>query len=714
MRNFLLLEDENGGGSVQNFNATSTIEAGKLAAEALYKRHKKPAFKLTLKENKKNGKNKITNYDIKKNKNGQLRVKKGGTVADATADATCAVKSHPLTVENLIQSIQSLNEEDLSHHIAKLYAYKKKFEKIEEIIHKVAIPTPFPIGENSCIDNKAKIYTNIDTYKAEKGKKTFVIITYWWGRGNLNKNIAYPCNEPSGLENWKKKPELFECMITRWIQNCVDKNCAYYVQEFPEFVGKCGYQLAINAKPYFIKKALDACQEKGYTGVVYIDGDMQVVNYPDIFAMENIDFMARGWNIDPRSTNACRRNKFDFHPYVFETSGGIMYFGCNDRAKEILEKWIEETNKIEHEGKADDRILSMVFMRNNMFIEYNTIQLPIEYLWLTDIYGTKVNEPEEYYESKGSIIKIGHVIGRREKDLSGDIIIEHPGCLTSEETAKDQGAAADREPVGYYENVGWVEQSMSGGLFYEFIFFHGLTDAAKKSYKQYLNYLNTLSLDEDGNRPYDVVKYQNRHGLHNDIVLRNIMSFAKYEDLSFKMFVDINHKHTLLTQNTKAATTTQATIFFEAEQTQNTDLFHSIFTEFFKGNDVVINNNKVVKSIPIESKDNIEGFTIDDRNKYEFICTLLEPQTKQNKFKPTFDMTKSIFLSCKSRIIRHLLLMCDGDNSDDNPSSLNNIFRSSFMFLTMIRCKFYDPPKQMPIQAQPNQAQPSPTKPNQA
>ena len=109
MRNFLLLEDENGGGSVQNFNATSTIEAGKLAAEALYKRHKKPAFILTLKENKKNGKNKITNYDIKKNKNGQLRVKKGGTVADATADATCAVVSHPLTPEDIDKTIQSMN-----------------------------------------------------------------------------------------------------------------------------------------------------------------------------------------------------------------------------------------------------------------------------------------------------------------------------------------------------------------------------------------------------------------------------------------------------------------------------------------------------------------------------------------------------------------------------------------------------------------------------
>ena len=702
MRNFLLLEDENGGGSVQNFNATSTIEAGKLAAEALYKRHKKPAFKLTLKENKKNGKNKITNYDIKKNKNGQLRVKKGGAysvVADATADATCAVVSHPLTPDQLEDTIQSMNDEDkleLSHHIAKLAAYKKKFEQINKIINNKSIIKGVPgLNDKDCINGTSTIYTNIDSHI---GDKKFVIITYWWGRHNENKNIAYPCNQPSGFNDWKKKPELFECMITRWIQNCVNKKCAYYVQEFPEFVGKCGYQLAINAKPYFIKKALDACQEKGYTGVVYIDGDMQVVNYPDIFAMENIDFMARGWNIDPRSTNACRRNKFDFHPYVFETSGGIMYFGCNDRANEILNKWIDETKKIEHEGKADDRILSMVFMRNNMFIEYNTIQLPIEYLWLTDIYGTKVNEPEEYYESNGSIIKIGHVIGRREKDLSGDIIIEHPGCLTSEETAKDQGAAADREPVGYYENVGWVEQSMSGGLFYEFIFFHGLTDAAKKSYKQYLNYLNTLSLDEDGNRPYDVVKYQNRHGLHNDIVLRNIMSFAKYEDLSFKMFVDINHKHTLLTQNTKAATTTQATIFFEAEQTQNTDLFHSIFTEFFNGNNVVINNNTVVK-------DNIEGFTIDDRNKYEFICTLLEPQTKQNKFKPTFDMTKSIFLSCKSRIIRHLLLMCDGDNSDDNPSSLNNIFRSSFMFLTMIRCKFNDPIQSTKAQAQPNQAQ---------
>ena len=146
-------------------------------------------------------------------------------------------------------------------------------------------------------------------------------------------------------------------MIQEWEQECQKYNCNYLQIEYPEFAPRGAYQMAINAKPLFIRHALNLC---GNRSVLYIDGDMFIRKYPAIFDMDNVDFMARGWNMDPRASYNIG-SSIVYDPYKFETSGGIMYYSQSPQSRELLDMWVIESGKERNMGKADDRILSLVF-----------------------------------------------------------------------------------------------------------------------------------------------------------------------------------------------------------------------------------------------------------------------------------------------------------------------------------------------------------------
>jgi hypothetical protein len=290
-----------------------------------------------------------------------------------------------------------------------------------------------------------------------------------------------------------EQPMIFETMIGKWEEACKAANCNYLSVEYPEFTINWPkfYQSAINAKPMFIKKALESC---GGRGILYVDGDMLVHKYPKIFDLQNVDIMAHGWGSDPR-TNIRFKTWQCYDPYIFETSGGTMFYANTPAAIRTLDDWNTENNKKINEGKAEDRVLSMMFTMTNKILDTNLIQLPIEYLWLTDKYSNFV------WDGAADI---------------NDCIIEHPACLTAEEAASEQGASANRLPKNYVEEISRrVNCNKPLGTFYEYIFFPNKDSV--DSLGPYLNYMKS----DTHQKLINIVPYEERYGIYNEIVDRN-------------------------------------------------------------------------------------------------------------------------------------------------------------------------------------------------
>jgi hypothetical protein len=270
-------------------------------------------------------------------------------------------------------------------------------------------------------------------------------------------------------------PLQYEEMITKWENECRRYNCNYMAVEYPEFARPGGYQLAINAKPLFIKKALELC---GPLNVIYIDGDMFIRKYPHIFDLKDVDFMARGWWIDPRSSYQVE-DSITYDPYTFETSGGTMFFSQSKMAKLLIDTWIQEAEKPHQQGKADDRVLSLIFNTRKYLLDMKIIQLPIEYLWLTLDYDQRLTDAVFYDYIK----------------LRNAIFIEHPECLTTEDTASGSGASSDRTPKFY----NFLDDNLypASEEFHEAIMFP--TKDLASSFKDYLEYMGDAYYLDDGN-----------------------------------------------------------------------------------------------------------------------------------------------------------------------------------------------------------------------
>jgi hypothetical protein len=318
-------------------------------------------------------------------------------------------------------------------------------------------------------------------------ESNFVVITYWWGRGNLNKNTQRPC--PEDLQEGQQldvPPIKFEEMIANWENACKKHKCNYLAEEYAEFAVKGGYQHAINFKPYFIDLALQACYPRG---VLYIDGDMKIKLYPGVCDMKDVDYMARGWNTDPRPGDWKNHGKFCFDPYVFEMSGGTMFFGNTHHGRNLLKVWQRETLK--YPGKADDRILSMAMMLQKMLISLSTLQLPIEYLWLDMDYDFHLKDGDDYQKKYVSI--------------------SHPECLTGEDRAAVEGASSNRYPRAYDRYVSdllfcdWDE-------IYEFLQFEDKSQIGP--FKPYINFL-------DDHGVADIIPFSKKYGSYNSVAKKN-------------------------------------------------------------------------------------------------------------------------------------------------------------------------------------------------
>ena len=481
-------------------------------------------------------------------------------------------------------------------------------------------------------------------------KSNFVIITYWWGRNNLNVNTQKPCRDElvQGQEP-TKKPIKFELMIEQWKASCEKVQCNYLVQEYPEFAIPGGYQMAINAKPLFIKKALESV---GNRAVVYIDGDMSVNKYPSIFDMKNIDFMARGWNIDPRGNMhyLSKMKPICFDPFTFETSGGTMYFGNTPDGHNLLKMWHHASSLKQNIGKADDRILSLLITSKQLYIKMNILQLPIEYLWLTDNY-TPENKENQY-------------LNRVHYDKDA-IMFEHAACLTSEERAKKQGAAADRQPKLYdllVENP--INCQTEGGIFFKHIIFE--SEEQSLPWTKYLRYMSTAKLYKDADNeiihPYYVLNYREFYGSATELVMLNIEK-AKY-------FIDLIKGLSIKKNIVKIIT--ENTFSYSNEVIYTPDVIATM---------LALHHLKI-SAIYLPSRFNFNMLkkvqTVVKHHNYELITCLKNDDENY----PDFDKTSPIYLSCTSRILNHILKMSIDMND------FNKNVKLCALFVQLIRCSF--------------------------
>ena len=404
----------------------------------------------------------------------------------------------------------------VNHEVSKL---KKKFIETRDEVERNNIKAKFNEYEINKKDFNNRLKTKL------KIKMNHQVDSGFSDNKYNNTNIIDILN----MECRYLNPLTFEEMINGWELECRKIGCNFMSVEYPEFAQPGGYQLAINAKPLFIKKALELCAPRG---VLYIDGDMYVRKYPNIFDMPDVDFMARGWWIDPRASYQMN-DSIMYDPYTFETSGGTMFFSQSKEATFLINKWVTESSKKYNEGKADDRILSLVFNTNKLLCNMKLIQLPVEYLWLTLDYDERMLELYDFSK------------------ISQSIFIEHPECLTSEDSAAGAGASSDRTPKFY----SFLEElTPTSEVMHEYIFFPN--KEMTSAFRDYFDYMSDVQYIDDGNEelitkgyvdpdnplnnepPFYVIKYDDRLG-------NNIHSSGEYDDtntrkLTINEIADIN------------------------------------------------------------------------------------------------------------------------------------------------------------------------------
>lgn len=570
------------------------------------------------------------------------------------------------------------------------------------------------------IESVEKLLTDtpIGNVKIINPKSKFVVATYWWGEKNMNRNLQNPCPEditdmvkievaktygkennfPTHLVTAKKefkkiqatraltvdevdtvkglqkqwddwvaslmtnpkykefiasktkeftdretaktgKPARpFPEMINEWESYC-EKAKVNYIALHTEFPRE-DYQNAINGKPLFIKRVLDAVAPRA---VLYIDGDMWMLKYPHLFDIDGVDFMARGWNTDCRSKpNSLKLPAYD--PYIFETSGGTMYFGNTNAARTILDEWASASASPEQKGKADDRILSQVFTKNAMILGTNLINLPIEYLWLTDNY-------------KGYLKSISDPASLE------DAYIEHPYCLTGEERAASQSgqsATSSREPVGYEEEITeMINYKRGPELLYEYIFFDG-DPKKREGFARYLKYMKEAKNGWEGTPLMTIVDFDSKYGEFNSVVEKNLKDA--------EIVIPILNKPAGVGSLSRVGPTGIVRQKFTggAESLPLTTPVPEILKSLAAGIDVHL------------------GETIDHGDEDE--CVAFDGSTRAdgiNEYvrKLRLDTTKPMFFSAKSKVLFHLLAMCE------TIADINKHINGSYMFMSRIRWK---------------------------
>jgi hypothetical protein len=568
-------------------------------------------------------------------------------------------------------ALEILRTDNIKHAIYDLFRLKESMTGMQSMYLK---KTPIPEHDErvkglvsprvlTTLEQRKIIMNNLKGYFKEKTSITVLNQTY------NNSNIYDVLNQ---LLRYRSGSN-FQDMIERWEKACKFAKCNYLAVEYDYFSRTKQYQLAINAKPLFIKKALELCDGRS---VVYIDGDMFVRKYPHIFDMSNIDFMARGWNMDPRS-NEDMNDSIWFNPYKFETSGGIMYFSPSHESTHLIDVWIDQCSTPANIGKADDRILSMIFNMKKYMLNMNIIQLPVEYLWLTITY---------------TVPMLDHVYDWDQVEMHDSIFIDHPECLTSEETAGGNDMFSDRAPKLHRFLDAEEDDSPISEEFYEYFVFE--TSNLAKQFQTYHQYLNQTTYKNDGNpilidmglvdpedsskneRPLYITPFEEFYGPRNKKVKQNSDLIRNELDANF--WSSVKSKQILSMKTNDGTTIILCENNVPGGANKNGHLSEYLIPMIIS----IINKGYSVIYLPDTCREECYLELLNSRRQNLDLVFFPVVHKMEHMLKPVIDVSQPIYFHKSSKHSRILLALLMFENLEDMSSTLSY---GSYQIISRIR-----------------------------
>ena len=180
---------------------------------------------------------------------------------------------------------------------------------------------------------------------------TFYLVSYYWGRGKLNKNSIASLT--------------YDQQVDRLVDDCRRSGVNYYFVRYPQLEQGVSYQIALGLKPEFIEYCLKKLS--GYK-CIFVDTDLRVLKYPHLFDAD-VDCWFLNWN------------EYDYNcynPLQLELPGGVMGFGNTHNAKMLLKILISKLDK----RYAEDKTFSGVITRNFLNTFLRCIWLPETYMYM--------------------------------------------------------------------------------------------------------------------------------------------------------------------------------------------------------------------------------------------------------------------------------------------------------------------------------------------
>lgn len=251
-------------------------------------------------------------------------------------------------------------------------------------------------------------------------KSSFVIVSYWWGRNNINKNSV--------------RNRTYDQQAKELVESCIKHKCNYYIVEIPEFAKSGQYQIAIGYKAEFIQHALDVVTP---LKAIYIDTDMLIRKYP---ALLDVD-------ADYFGINYMDMDEDCYVPYEAWVPGGIMGFSNDRFGRALCDTFVREMKT--KKKLAEDKILSMILTETMAVI-------PLRCMWLPETYMFMFSQ-HKYEDGIGYVHRSTLAEEARHSNIRvSDVVIYHEDFETGD--LDDVYAARigniDRFPKTFYKVIG--------------------------------------------------------------------------------------------------------------------------------------------------------------------------------------------------------------------------------------------------------------------